>query len=124
MSVNDSSALEETLLRLRQRYSIFFSLPDGVKPGEERNIQVDLASAARRRYSDAEVRYRRVYMTADGGSEAQPVRVTRAPANRDYSDVPSSSTASSSDASQQTSPRRRTAVNQDGSPVSGPGESH
>jgi VWFA-related protein len=132
MSVNDSSALEETLLGLRQRYSIFFSLPDGVKPGDERNIQVDLASAARRRNSDAEIRYRRVYMTADGGSDPAPVRVTRAPGGRDDFGSSSSNGASSSRNSSapsysdapQSSPRRRTAVNQDGTPVSGPDQDH
>src|SRR5580692_8121543 len=41
MSVNDSSALEDTLERLRQRYTLYFSLPDGVQPGQERNIEVD-----------------------------------------------------------------------------------
>jgi len=126
MSVNDSSALEETLLRLRQRYSLFFSLPDGVKPGEERDTQVDLTSAARRRYPDAEVRYRRVSMTADGGSDSGPARVTRAPSDRDYSDPPPASRApaNSSDVPQQNPSRRRTPVNQDGSPVSGPDENH
>jgi VWFA-related protein len=34
MSVNDASALEETLARLRQRYTLYFNLPDGVKPGD------------------------------------------------------------------------------------------
>src|SRR5579864_6308148 len=35
MSVNDASALEETLSRLRQRYTLYFNLPDGVKPRSE-----------------------------------------------------------------------------------------
>ena len=42
MSVNDASALEDTLARLRRRYTLFFNLPDGVQPGQERNIEVDL----------------------------------------------------------------------------------
>ena len=60
MSVNDSSALETTLARIRQRYALFFNLPDGVKPAQERSLEVDLAPAARERYPDAQVRYRRV----------------------------------------------------------------
>ena len=48
MSVNDSSALEDTLERLRQRYTLYFSLPEGVQPGEERNIEVDLTPETRR----------------------------------------------------------------------------
>ena len=33
MSVNDASALEETLARLRQRYTLYFNLPEGAQPG-------------------------------------------------------------------------------------------
>ena len=61
MPVDDASALETTLARIRQRYALYFNLPQGVKAGEERNIEVALADTARRRYSDAEVRYRRTY---------------------------------------------------------------
>lgn len=64
--VDEASALERTLTRLRQRYALHFLLPEGVKPGQE-NIEVELASAARRRYPDAEVRYRR---TQQPGGEA------------------------------------------------------
>ena len=63
MSVSDASALEETLARIRQRYALFFNLPEGVKPGQERSIEVELAPAARTRFPNAQVRYRRVYMT-------------------------------------------------------------
>jgi hypothetical protein len=61
MPVDDASALETTLARIRQRYALYFNLPQGVKAGEERNIEVALADTARRRYADAEVRYRRTY---------------------------------------------------------------
>jgi hypothetical protein len=63
MPVDDSSALESTLARIRQRYALHFHLPAGVKPGQERDVEVELADAARRRYPGAEVRYRRVYIT-------------------------------------------------------------
>lgn len=69
MPVDDASALETTLARIRQRYALHFNLPEGVKPGQERQIEVALAESARRRYPDAEVRFRRVYL-APGGSEA------------------------------------------------------
>jgi hypothetical protein len=53
------------LARIRQRYALHFHLPEGVKPGQERNIAVELAAAASSRYPGAEVRYRRVYLTPD-----------------------------------------------------------
>lgn len=122
MSVNDASALEDTLERLRQRYSLYFNLPDGVQPGQERNIEVDLSPEARRRFSDADVRYRRTHMSSTGDRDNTPVRVTRAPADSGYSTSSSSSASSSSGDSDTPAPahHRRVAVNEDGSPVSGP----
>ena len=99
MSVDDALALESTLLRIRQRYALHFHLPEGVKPGEERNIEVALSDAARRRYPNAEVRVRRVYLAPGATGEApaysEPVVISGAP-------VPSET------------PRRRPAVNEDG----------
>ena len=112
MLVNDASALEETLARLRQRYTLYFNLPEGVKPGEERNLEVTLAPAASRRYSDAEVRYRRVHLAPGGGSDSAPLRVTHAsPAAAS----PGSDPAPSSETAQPR--RRRVAVNQDGTAI-------
>jgi hypothetical protein len=119
MSVNDASSLEETLARIRQRYTLYFNMPAGLEAGQDRNVQVDLAAAARRRYSDADVHYRRVSMSSNassngssnGGVDAGTTRVTRAPShNRDYS------TSSASGADQDPPPvrRRRPAVNEDG----------
>lgn len=71
MSVDDASALDSTLARLRQRYALNFYLPSDVKPGQERNIEVQLASAALRRYPGAEVRYRRTYFSPSGASPDQ-----------------------------------------------------
>ena len=121
MSVDSASALEDTLSRIRQRYALYFNLPEGVKPGQERNIEVDLTSAVRRRYSDAEVRYRRIYMTPEGSSGASTTKVTRAPSDRDYP-ASQDSSASSVDGSRtgtQDPPvrRRRVAVNEDGSAI-------
>jgi VWFA-related protein len=115
MRVDDAAALEETLTRIRQRYALFFNLPEGVQPGQERNIEVNLAPAARSRFADAEVRYRRVYMTPDGGTKATPALVTGAPPGTNASQ-PSSNSADSPPAR-----RRRVAVNEDGSPIGDPG---
>ncbi|HYO81937.1 MAG TPA: VWA domain-containing protein [Bryobacteraceae bacterium] len=60
MRVDEAQALDTTLLRLRQRYALHFSLPEGVKPGDERDIEVELTAAAQRRHPGAEVRFRRM----------------------------------------------------------------
>jgi VWFA-related protein len=77
--VDDASALETTLDRIRQRYALHFHAPEGAKAGQERRIEVALADSARRRYPEAEVRYRQVYMSSsDSGSlTAGPTMVTR-----------------------------------------------
>ncbi len=119
MSVNDASALEETLMRLRQRYALFFSLPEGVVPGQEHNIVVDLSADARRRYPDADVHYRRAYMSGNHDRDDTPTLVRRAPADAG-SATPSVSSAPASAVSNDapaTTRRRRVAVNQDGSPI-------
>jgi VWFA-related protein len=112
MSVNDASALEDTLARLRQRYTLYFNLPEGVQPGQ---IVADLTPEARHRYSDAEVRYRRTSMSGNGGDTA-PLKVTRAPAEKSYSTSSSSSTDSDTPAVH----HRRVAVNEDGSVIAAP----
>jgi VWFA-related protein len=140
MSVNDAEALDDTLARLRQRYTLYFNLPDGVQPGQERNIQVDLTPEMRRRFSDAEVRYRRTSISGgSSGSGATP----NSDRNSDDDDRPhitrrsSGSSGSSSSASTSTSDtvsnssdntdsstptvrRRRVAVNEDGTPIASP----
>ncbi len=117
MPVDDASSLEETLARLRQRYALHFYAPTGVKTGQQRNIQVQLASAASRRYPDAEVRYRRIYLAPDsGGSQgpvnSEPVVVTRAgSSDAESKSEPSQSTNANANS------RRRRAVNEDGSSI-------
>lgn len=117
MSVNNASALDDTLERLRQRYTLYFNLPEGVQPGQERNIEVDLAPEARSRFSDAEVRYRRTHMSPVDDPDNTPVRVTRAPSDSNY---PASS-ASPAD-SDTTTPTHHhpVAVNEDGTAISSP----
>ncbi len=122
MSVNDASALDDTLERLRRRYTLFFSLPEGVQAGQERNIEVDLSPEARRRFSDAEVRYRRTFQSSSGDRDSGPTRITRAPGDGTYTTPDSSSSVpgTSTDSSTPTTHRRRVAVNEDGTPINSP----
>jgi VWFA-related protein len=119
--VDNASALEDTLARLRQRYALHFLVPPDAKPGQERTIELALAGDALRRYPGAEIRYRRTYYTSDapgtsGGSADQPVIASQAPA-------PSASTATDSDLSTASGVRRRRAVNEDGTPIGGAADS-
>ena len=83
MQVDDAAALETVLTRIHQRYALHFNLPDGVKPGQERDIEVALTPAAQRRYPGAEVRYRRMNQM-----DAAPVVVSSAPRPAPREDVP------------------------------------
>jgi Mg-chelatase subunit ChlD len=74
--VDDASALEDTLSRLRQRYALHYNSAD-TTASSTRTVQVDLTDAARHRYPDAEIRYRRVFLSKDS-REAGPVSITRA----------------------------------------------
>jgi VWFA-related protein len=119
MSVDDASALEETLSRLRQRYALYFHLPENAKPGDERSISVDLSPAARRRYSDAEIRFRRVYLAPDGPAGSGRTMVTRAP---DRVPAESSRTATLNNNDDRPVVRRRVAVDEpDGPRINMPG---
>ncbi len=62
MPVDDASALDNTLARIRETYALHFHLPPGTKPGDKQNIDVQLADSARSQYRDAEVHFRRVYL--------------------------------------------------------------
>ena len=74
--VDDASALEDTLMRLRQRYALNYNSAD-TSATNTRPVQLDLTNAARRRYPDAEIRYRRVFLSKDS-REAGPISITRA----------------------------------------------
>lgn len=88
MRVEESSALETTLSRLRQRYSLYFSVPEGAREGQERAIEIQLAASAARRYPGANLRYRGNYHSASNNSppteaapaDSAPTVVTKAPA--------------------------------------------
>ena len=75
--VDDASALEDTLSRLRQRYALHFNSADTIATNAHRTVHVDLSDAARRRYPDAELHYRRVYLSGKS-REAGAISITRA----------------------------------------------
>jgi hypothetical protein len=74
--VDDASALEDTLTRLRQRYALHYHSA-ATSVSDARPVQLDLTNAARRRYPDAEIRYRSVFLSKDS-REAGPISITRA----------------------------------------------
>ena len=78
MQVDDASSLEDTLARLRQRYALFFYMPEGVQPSSRTAVEVSWSAHAGRRYDMAEVRYRRVFQSgAEAGQAPGPALVTR-----------------------------------------------
>lgn len=110
MRVDDAGSLQDTLSRLRQRYALYFYLPEGSKEAEDRNIQVDLAQNARIRYAQAEIRYRHTSMNSNGVQNASgPARVTHVPANVPAEEEPTLPAAT-------TPSGHRAAVNEDSSP--------
>src|SRR5581483_3182009 len=112
MPVSDASALEETLARLRQRYALHFYLPEGATATDREAVRVDLSSEARIRYPDADVHYRRIFLSAAAGEQAGRTIVTHAPPPGE-APVPADSTASS----ESTTKHKRVAVNEDSGPV-------
>ncbi|HMD50887.1 MAG TPA: hypothetical protein VKG79_17365, partial [Bryobacteraceae bacterium] len=92
------------------------------KPGDDRNITVDLSSDARAHYRDAEVRYRRAFQSGNHDRDDTPTLTRRRQADPDYSPVsPSSSSSSgSSSGDYSTTRRKRGPVNEDGSPIGSP----
>jgi VWFA-related protein len=111
MQVDEASALEDTLARLRQRYALYFYLPEASKGADPGSVKVDLSQEARLRYMDAEIHYRRVHMSGTGGGERpEPTVVTRAHQAVDTTSEPSPS-------QDQTTPKHRSvAVNEDSEP--------
>jgi len=67
LPVDDASALETTLARLRQRYSLYFQLPAGARRGQQREVEISLTDAALRRYPYAELRFRHTYVAPSDG---------------------------------------------------------
>jgi VWFA-related protein len=82
MAVDQASAFEQTLARIRERYALYFYLPEGIQAGDERSVEVLLTEEARRRYPRAEVRYRRSYLAPNASNdreEARPIRMMSLP---------------------------------------------
>lgn len=135
MPVDDPSAFETLLARIRQSYALYFAAPEGARQGESRNIQVALANGAAQRYPDAEVRFRRTYIVDPVGSgpsgvsssDDVPVTQTRRRGgifnSDDDKDTTVTSTPSNSrsanDDSDQPKIRRRPAVDDPGTTRSG-----
>ncbi|MGE5570059.1 MAG: VWA domain-containing protein [Rhodospirillales bacterium] len=69
MPVDEANALETALSRIRERYALYFHLPEGTRPGQEQIIDVQLTEATRARHPAAQVRFRRVYL-APGAAAA------------------------------------------------------
>jgi len=101
LNVNDASAVETTFERIRQRYAIYFYLPDGMENG--RGMELDLTDTARRRHLDAALQYRQVGLAKDG---AKPVLITRVPAHPPSGRDPEPGKVESSDASPAPAHRR------------------
>jgi len=72
MNVGAAYAFRDTLDRIRQRYALHFNLPPTARPSELRHVTVELAEAARRRFPDAQIRYRRAYRTPSAIPQPAP----------------------------------------------------
>ena len=117
MPADDASSLETALARIRQRYALYFYLPQGVKPGEERNIDVELADNSRRRNPGAEVRFRRVYMAPGGldtNTAPEPAVVAQVPPE------PATTTVEQPESTERPRRRRRPAADDGSTRSSGP----
>lgn len=110
--VNDAAALRDTLERLRQRYALYFYMPEGSTGGGR--LQVGLAEMASIRYHDAEIESRRVFMTGGAASD-EPATVTRVRAPMDTPATASSESTTRSTAVSDGN-RRSRAVNEDSGP--------
>lgn len=116
MEVEQASALEDTLARLRQRYALHFYLPEGAKSVDLQSVQVELSQQARVRYRDAEVRSRRVYMSGGAaGDRTGPTVITRSQRPADTTIYPPAAPADQT-SDQNVPKRRRVAVNDDSGP--------
>ncbi len=57
----NAHALRDLVTRLRRRYSLYYAMPNG-KPGDRRDVRVELATPARVRLPGAKVRSRKGYL--------------------------------------------------------------
>jgi hypothetical protein len=75
-SIDNASAFEDTLARLRQRYSLYYYLPEDAQ-AQGSAVEVQLAAATTRRYPNAQVRYRKMAISEEGENASQPTVVTQ-----------------------------------------------
>jgi hypothetical protein len=61
--VEDPAGLDDVLAHAREHYVLWFDQPEGLAPGQERTITVELSPDARKRFPDATVRARQGYIT-------------------------------------------------------------
>lgn len=118
LPVDDATALEMTLARIRQRYALYFLVPPGATAGQQRTIDIELAPAARRRYSDAEVRYRRVYISPTAGDVLPPGQAEETPVVSERSVSRESGATGTSES--RTARRRAAQQERNGGTYSGP----
>jgi hypothetical protein len=112
MRVEEASSLQDTLTRLRQRYALNFYLPEGTTSGDAQLVKVDLSQEARLRYRDADVHYRRVFMSGATGSQSGPTLISHRP---DPGTVAEDPAPVQSNTPSTTSKHHSTAVNEDSS---------
>jgi hypothetical protein len=114
MPVDGASAFEDTLARLRQRYSLHFYWPSAAAKPEERIVVVALSRSAGAEYPNAEVRYRRAYIgNPTGRNSGTLLEVSRQPDSIDPQDtVAAVPVKSNSENMPAAAPQRRIAVNE------------
>ena len=112
MSVNDASALQDTLERLRQRYAIHFYMPGDTQARAQHSVRLDLSSEARLRFAGADVRSRRVFMSGGTDQHSGPMVVSHQTAPADPTPARDSAEPSPS-----SSGRHRVAVNENSGPT-------
>ena len=113
-SVSRASALETTFQRIRQRYAIYYHLPEGVAAAEASALELDLIDAVRIRYPHAELRYRQVYLAGTNRRTFVKRVPPRVPANPGRAlDAKLAAPDATLDDSV---PKRRRAVNEHGGP--------
>ena len=106
LGVNDASAVETTFERIRQRYAVYFHLPDGMDAA--RGMELDLTDAARRRHPDAALQYRRIGLANDSG---RPGLISRVPAHAPTGHDPEPAQSADSADTSPALAHRRPAVN-------------
>ncbi len=126
MTVDNASALSDTLERIRQSYALYFNAPEGVKQGEKRNVQIALTGSATRRYQNAELRYRPTYVVSEGSTTSGPSTnsddtptVTRRNPGTNDAVIDRTPTRADDSVQDTLKPRRRVAVDEPGSSSGG-----